>query len=122
MIARAGSAKAAGRLLVTVGLTSVTMLVLLTPLVENLFSLVAGAGFFVPRESSVLTFRVLVDNPGSGEWWLRGEDRRNFYALDTEEPVYLVFPKRALGECPGFSPMDLASWCPEVTTRSAVRD
>lgn len=110
---------ALGRILVAVLGTASLMIALLTPLVGNLFSLVANAGYFIPRESSVLTFRVLVDNPGSGEWWLRGEDWHNFYAIDEKEPVYYVFPKRALHACPAFSPVDLATWCPSVTLKAA---
>ena len=91
------------------------MTLVLTPLVGNLYWLVAGGGYFIPRESSVLTFRVLVPNYGSGEWWLQGEDWRQFYAIHDKEPVYFVFPKRALGQCPRFSPGDLTTWCPQFT-------
>ena len=101
--------------------TASLMIVVLTPLLGNVYSLVADVGYFIPRESSVLTFRVLVNNSGSGEWWLRGEDWQNFYAIDGKEPIYYLFPKRSLEACPTFSPIDVATWCPSLTRRTAYK-
>ena len=88
-----------------------------TPTLDNLWSLVTGAGFFIPAESSVFTFRVTQENDGSGEWWLYGEDGKHFFALHSEEPVYLVFPRGDLALCPAFVPLDQRTWCPSRTIR-----
>jgi hypothetical protein len=105
-------------LLVALG-TAFCMVLFLTPLLGNVYYLIANRGYFIPSESSVLTFRVLVWNLGSGEWWLRGEDWNNFYAIHDKEWVYFVFPKRALDECPAFSPVDLTTWCAALTKKAA---
>jgi len=111
---------ALGRGLVAILGAASFLTALFTPLLGNLYSLVADVGYFIPRESSVLTFRVLADNPGSGEWWIRGQDRHNFYAIDDKEPIYYIIPKRALHACPTFSPMDLATWCPSITVKAQI--
>ncbi len=76
-----------------------------------------AGGYFVPAESSIFSFRETQANSGSGGWWIRGEDRANFYAVEPEGPGYLVFPKVAVTSCPGFNPMESASWCSAVTQR-----
>jgi len=82
-----------------------------TPAWVNLWSVVTGRGFFIPSESSMFTFRVTKENEGSGEGWLYGEDRGNFYALHEDEPVYLVFPRQAVQRCAGFQELDYRTWC-----------
>jgi hypothetical protein len=82
-----------------------------TPAFGNLWYLVTGRGFFIPSESSLFTFNVTKENPGSGEWWLYGEDRRYFYALHEVEPVYLLLPRAAAERCPGFEALSYRSWC-----------
>jgi hypothetical protein len=76
-----------------------------------------AGGYFVPAESSIFSFRETRANPGSGGWWIRGEDGANFYAVETEQPGYLLFPREAVASCPGFSPMEPKSWCPAQTKR-----
>ncbi|WP_434777935.1 hypothetical protein [Neisseria sp. Ec49-e6-T10] len=34
----------------------------------NVISLIAARGYYIPEQSSVFTFRVTVDNEGSGEY------------------------------------------------------
>ncbi|HEV8582536.1 MAG TPA: hypothetical protein VGX68_26010 [Thermoanaerobaculia bacterium] len=88
-----------------------------TPAFGNLWDLITGRGFFIPAESSLFTFKVTKDNPGSGEWWLYGEDRRYFYALHEREPFYLVFPRAAVERCPGFEPLNYHTWCSPMERR-----
>ena len=70
--------------------------------------LASQKGYFIPAESSFWSFRETVGNPGSGEWWLYGEDDANFYALVRETPHYLVIPKSDLPV--GFDPLDQKTW------------
>jgi hypothetical protein len=95
-------------------------LALCTELFRNSWQLLTdggAGGFFVPAESSIFSFRETQSNPGSGGWWILGEDRASFYAVEPEGPGYLVFPKVAVASCPGFNPMDSASWCLAVAKR-----
>lgn len=87
---------------------------------SNLWSLLTGRGFFIPTQSSIFSFRTTVDNPGSGEWWLYGEDSRYFYALHDHDPRYLAFPKAKQRETRGFQPADYKTWPPESTISSPV--
>ena len=99
----------------------VLALAVLTELFGNSWRLLTdggAGGYFVPAESSIFTFRETQSNSGSGGWWIRGEDRANFYAIEPEEPGYLVFPKAAIDSCAGFNPTEAESWCSALTKRA----
>ena len=52
-------------------------------------------------------------NPGSGDWWLYGQDDEHVYVLATEPPWgYLVLRKSDAPE--GFDPLDSSTWGPEA--------
>lgn len=95
--------------LATLGLTFIALALTQAP--QNAWRAATSRAFFVPAESSMLSFRVTEENPGSGEWWLRGEDDQAYFALHPRQPVYLVLSRRAAARCPGFSPADQRSWC-----------
>lgn len=90
-----------------------------TEIVCNLWSLATRRGFFIPKESSVLTFEVLQMNTGSGEWWIYSEDRRNYYfAGESEKTVrYALFPKDKVDDCLNFAPTNYSTWCQEYTVK-----
>lgn len=88
---------------------------------SNLFSLLTADGYFIPSQSSIFTFRTTVGNPGSGEWWLCGEDASYFYALpDRDEVNYLAFPKAKLSKYTGFQQTDYKTWPTEATITSRI--
>lgn len=89
------------------------ILVAFTPLFGNLWSLVTGAGWYLPAESTVFTFTETRANEGSGEWWIAGEDGRNFYAQASSESGYLVISREAAAACAGFDRFDTSTWCME---------
>jgi hypothetical protein len=82
-----------------------------TPTLGNVWSLATARGFFIPKESSLFTFRVTEENHGSGEWWLYGEDGQNFFALHSREPSYFVQTTGEAAKCSGFSPRNQRTWC-----------
>lgn len=93
-----------------------------TPLAGNLWDLLTGVGYEIPAESSVFSFRATVMNEGSGEWWMYGEDGRNFYGVpvnDAGTAKYLVFPREKAAGCRGFDAHDTATWCPDSTRPGA---
>lgn len=79
----------------------------------NKWSLWASQGYFIPHESSVYSFKPVVQNEGSGEWWIYGEDENYYYyAGDGVEPYpYMTIKKRDTIKCPNFSPTDFNTWC-----------
>jgi hypothetical protein len=96
----------------TVASAALAALLLFTPVVYNLWSLVTGRGFIIPEESSIFTFEVTEMNSGSGEWWLYGEDAQFFYAQgDRDGLIYIAFPRSKASECPSFQRHDWTTWC-----------
>lgn len=79
----------------------------------NLFSLATGRGYFIPEESNMFIFNVMQMNTGSGEWWLYGEDKVNYYALADDAPGYYVIDKDFVPE--NFSELDKHSWGSKVS-------
>jgi hypothetical protein len=86
-----------------------------TPVVRNFWSIATDSpSFFVPKESSVFTFHITAENTGSGDWWLTGEDRNNYYAVDDEVRIYYVFPREKIAACPTFNKFVVSSWCVQL--------
>ncbi|MEP3891381.1 MAG: hypothetical protein ABJN69_13055 [Hellea sp.] len=75
---------------------------------SNLFSLTIEQGYFIPEESNMFTFKATKMNPGSGDWWLYGEDNLNLYALAEDKPGYYVLNKADAPE--NVSELDKTHW------------
>ena len=86
------------------------------PVGQNLWFQLTSRGWFIPSESNLWRFRPLVFNQGSGEWWLIAEDPHwYFYAGDgVGNRPYLKRSRQAAEQCPGFVPLDVATWCLSV--------
>lgn len=96
------------------GITSLSVLfiLLMTPVAGNVWLLTIEPVYIIPRESSIFTFEPSVMNPGSGDWWIYGEDRNNFYHFTGENPSsYVSYSKKLAGQCAGFQPADYDTWC-----------
>jgi hypothetical protein len=92
-----------------------------TQALANLFSLFTREGFFIPSQSSIFTFHTTVENSGSGEWWIYGEDHHYFYALPARDGTrYLAFPKANQSNNVGFQPNDYNTWLQESTISSPI--
>lgn len=64
--------------------------------------------YIIPKESSFISFKVTFMNPGSGDWWIYGEDRVNYYyyyGLGN----YAVIPRE--NTCLSFKKLDYRTWC-----------
>ena len=97
-------------------LTVVIAFSALTPFTTNFWLVLTGRDFKIPKESSLLTFRVTKMNSGSGEWWLYGEDNDYFYANSRAAGVkYHSFPRSKVDKCPGFDHLDFTTWCDSIT-------
>lgn len=78
-----------------------------TEFFSNAGALVASRGYFIPKESSLFTFHVTLDNPGNGEYWLYGEDNAFYYYAGVSP--YAVMAKDV--PCPGLDKRDYRTWC-----------
>lgn len=89
----------------------------------NLWGLLTDRLYLIPTESSLWSFRVSKMNPGSGDWWIYGEDAKNYYFFEEEpETAYTLFPKSRVAQCSGFHPQDVSTWCPEYRVNRDTSD
>jgi hypothetical protein len=88
--------------------------------IENTWALLTdGNDYFIPRKSSLLTFTPTIMNPGSGGWWIYGEDGFNYYWFaDGEGKNYIYSPKHQAGKCRGFDAVDYTTWCTAILDRN----
>jgi hypothetical protein len=93
--------------LILTGLAVLCVLYLSTRAVPNLWGLLIDSEYFIPRGSSVFTFRPTVMNPGSGDWWLYGEDSRYYFYFEDD----VKLSKQAAETCQGFLKDDVTTWC-----------
>jgi hypothetical protein len=91
---------------------AILLILLVTPVAGNLWLLLIEPLYVIPRESSISTFEPTVMNPGSGDWWIYGEDKSHFYYFTGESPsLYVMYPKKLAAQCVGFQPINYETWC-----------
>lgn len=78
-----------------------------TELVQNSASLMASRGYFIPKESSIFTFSVTLENIGNGEYWMYGEDKKYYYYSGISPYVFITKENN----CPDFDKLDYRTWC-----------
>lgn len=82
------------------------------PIVSNAWSAATEPAYVIPAESSMWRFTPTQMNKGSGDWWVYGQDDRNYYYFTGQgEPPYLVMPKAEATACAGFESTDHRTWC-----------
>lgn len=90
---------------------SITLL-LFTPVLGNIFSLIIDEEYFIPKQSSIFTFNETVHNDGSSDVWRYGEDFSNYYFnLSNDNNDVLTFSKNNIDNCTGFNPEKVTTWC-----------
>jgi len=78
----------------------------------NAWFLLTDSVYVIPAGSSLFSFEPTVMKPGSGDWWIYGEDGNNFYHfLGEDSSPYMVYPKKLAVQCAGFQPMNYNTWC-----------
>lgn len=76
----------------------------------NLWFKLIEPEYVIPEESSIFDFKPNVMNPGSGDWWVYGEDSKNYYYFTgSEDNPYILIEKSI--DCPNFDPLNYKSWC-----------
>lgn len=102
----------ASRVLIGLAAALVMLGLLSTRWLSNLWLSATDREYVVPAESSALSFTPTVMNPGSGEWWLYGEDRRYYYHfLGRPDQAYRKISRDGARACKGFDPHDHTTWC-----------
>jgi hypothetical protein len=89
------------------GLAVLCVIYLSARATPNLWGLLIDSAYFIPEGSSVFTFRSTVPNPGSGDWWLYGEDSRYYYYFEDD----VKLSKQVAETCQGFLKDDFTTWC-----------
>ena len=93
-------------------LLAILMVAVTTPLGVNLWFLATDPVYVMPAESSVFRFKPTVMNPGSGDWWLYGEDGLYYFAFTGEgRPPYRSITRARAAACEGFIATDVEAWC-----------
>ena len=82
-----------------------------TPVVGNVWLSATDSDYRIPPQSSVFTFRATRMNPGSGGWWLYGEDDERYYASDGDPGRVVAIDKADAARCVGFDPLEASGWC-----------
>ncbi|WDF64910.1 hypothetical protein [Flavobacterium sp. KACC 22763] len=83
-----------------------------TNIFANIFSLIIEKEYFIPKQSSIFTFKETIQNDGSSDVWRYGEDCNNYYYnLSTFHNDVLFFPKNKTKSCPGFNSKNVTTWC-----------
>lgn len=78
----------------------------------NLWLSATDGDYRVPATASWWQFEPTVMNPGSGGWWLYGEDAEHYYHFrGTGTPPYRSISRAAASTCQGFDPRRVETWC-----------
>lgn len=78
----------------------------------NIWFLLTEPAYVIPSESSLFTFKVTTMNPGSGDWWVYGEDGKNYYYFTgNDNSPYILISKKKSNTCEGFDANDYKTWC-----------
>ena len=91
------------------GITGLFLLIgFSTQLFSNFWGLLIGNGYLIPNQSSVFTFQVTEMNQGSGDYWLYGEDRKNYYTNHIEPNAFIS--KEKAKSTPNFDKTNYVTW------------
>ncbi|MCA9385507.1 hypothetical protein KC717_02570 [Candidatus Dojkabacteria bacterium] len=84
-----------------------------TFLIPNTFQSLTEEVYVIPKESSMWTFDATKYNPGSGDWWVYGEDSMYYYHYTGEgiDTTYEVISREDASQCSGFDKHDHSTWC-----------
>ena len=87
------------------------LLVTLTSVLGNLFSILTENEFIIPKESSIFTFEATKMNDGSGGWWLYREDYKKYYALSMDSTNMIInIDKIQAHKFKNFDKFDYKTW------------
>lgn len=89
---------------------AVLVLLAITNLFSNAFMMLMDRDNFIPAQSSIFSFDPYEINQGSSNYWIYGQDRKNYYYFSYESPSPYLFISKS-NDCPMFNRQDYTTWC-----------
>lgn len=112
--------------IISLGALAVLLFVLLiiqSNCVGNYYMTKIDPVYIIPNESSLCRFEVNQMNNGSGDWWIYGQDNKNYYYYIGHDSLpYITFSNGAAQICSGFDKLNVNTWCGKITEAFKSRD
>ena len=110
-------------LLLLVPLCLVVLLMAFSNALLNCWMLLIEPNYIIPKESNIFQFNVNQMNEGSGDWWIYGQDNKNYYYYIGHDSLpYITFSNGAAQICSGFDKLNVNTWCGKITEAFKSRD
>ena len=110
-------------LLLLVPLCLVVLLMAFSNALLNCWMLLIEPNYIIPKESNIFQFDVNQMNEGSGDWWIYGQDNKNYYYyIGHDSMPYITFSNGAAQICSGFDKLNVNTWCGKITEAFKSRD
>ena len=110
-------------LLLFVPLCLVVLLATLSNCISNFWMILKDPNYIIPKESNIFQFEVNQMNEGSGDWWIYGQDNKNYYFFyGLESLPYITFSKNDARACSDFDKLNINTWCGKFAEQIKVRD
>lgn len=110
-------------LLLLAPLCLVVLLATLSNCLSNFWMILKDPNNIIPKESNIFQFEVNQMNEGSGDWWIYGQDNKNYYFFyGLESLPYITFSKNDARACSDFDKLNINTWCGKFAEQIKVRD
>jgi hypothetical protein len=110
-------------LLLLASLCLVVLLMAFSNALLNCWMLLIEPNYIIPKESNIFQFDVNQMNEGSGDWWIYGQDNKNYYYYIGHDSLpYITFSNGAAQICSGFDKLNVNTWCGKITEAFKSRD
>ena len=101
----------------------VVLLATLSNCLSNCWMLLIEPNYIIPKESNIFQFEVNQMNDGSGDWWVYGQDNKNYYYfLGSDFFPYITFSKGDAQTCSGFDKLNINTWCDKIVEVFKAKD
>ena len=110
-------------ILLFVPLCLVVLLATLSNCLSNFWMILKDPNYIIPKESNIFQFEVNQMNEGSGDWWIYGQDNKNYYFFyGLESLPYITFSKNDARACSDFDKLNINTWCGKFAEQIKSKD
>ena len=110
-------------ILLFVPLCLVVLLATLSNCLSNFLMILKDPNYIIPKESNIFQFEVNQMNEGSGDWWIYGQDNKNYYFFYGLELLpYITFSKNDARACSDFDKLNINTWCGKFAEQIKSKD
>lgn len=110
-------------ILLLVPLCLVVLLMAFSNALLNCWMLLIEPNYIIPKESNIFQFEVNQMNEGSGDWWIYGQDNKNYYFFYGLELLpYITFSKNDARACSDFDKLNINTWCGKFAEQIKSKD